>query len=234
MNHGSTIAVGAVSRHRVVRSSSAILPLLAAALLLPLVGSVSFAQAPAADADAATVRALDVEGKRDWLRERMTASPPGMRRAAEIRNRLQRLDPAQLDQLVEAYFRQLAVAQANLRNRGRFGYSPYGYGGYRRPVGYAPVITWLPTGTSLQAGGVVSPDGRYVRVGAQPFFGNVPYYDTFNFTNGRTQRFYPQAQTPQRTNNNYRYYDGARTHYQPPRYERYHDGLRTHYRAIPR
>jgi len=49
-------------------------------------------------------------------------------------------------------------------------------------VGYAPVITWLPSGTNLVVGPIiVSPDRRYVRVRVQPFFSHVIGVDTFNF-----------------------------------------------------
>lgn len=192
------------------------------------------------DAKIGIVKALADGEKRDWLRERMTATPPGARRGAEIRARLARMNPLELDRLVEAYYRQQAMARANLRRGGRGGVSRYGYGysPYQRgAVGYAPVISWLPTGTSLQTGAVISPDGRSVRISAQPFFSSVPYYDTFNMANGQTRRYYVQGQPqrqPQRQATPYRYHDGLRTHYKPPQMERYNDGLRTRYRPIQR
>jgi hypothetical protein len=55
--------------------------------------------------------------------------------------------------------------------------------------GYAPVITTLPSGASLGASAVVSPDRRYVRISAQPFFSQVNGFSTFNMATGET-RYY--------------------------------------------
>jgi hypothetical protein len=63
-------------------------------------------------------------------------------------------------------------------------YYPY----YPRVVGYQPNITWLPTGATLNAAAVVSPDGRHVRVNAQPFFSHVPAVHTYNLRTGETRR----------------------------------------------
>jgi len=57
-------------------------------------------------------------------------------------------------------------------------------------VGYAPVITTLPSGASLGASAVVSPDRRYVRINAMPFFSQVNGFHTFNMATGQTQ-WYP-------------------------------------------
>lgn len=51
-------------------------------------------------------------------------------------------------------------------------------------VGFAPVVTWLPQGTFFQAGGLISPDGRSVRVSAFPFFSSIGPVDTFDFGGG--------------------------------------------------
>lgn len=87
------------------------------------------------------------------------------------------MTPSQRAAAVEAYRRKMALA----RNRN---------------VGFRPVITWLPSGTSLNAGAVVSPDGRHVRMSLNPFFSNVPYFDTFNMSNGQTRRHYLNQPTP--------------------------------------
>lgn len=61
-----------------------------------------------------------------------------------------------------------------------------GYGpDYGRRVGFAPVISWLPEGTMFQASGLISPDGRSVRVSAFPFFSSIGPVDTFDFGSGR-------------------------------------------------
>lgn len=49
--------------------------------------------------------------------------------------------------------------------------------------GYAPVITTLPSGASLGASAVVSPDRRYVRMNLQPFFSSVGPVQNFTFQN---------------------------------------------------
>jgi hypothetical protein len=66
------------------------------------------------------------------------------------------------------------------------------YGG-GRSVGYRPVITTLPTGTSLSAGAVVSPDRRYVRINAMPFFSNVGPVYTYNLKTGQTGDYSPST-----------------------------------------
>ena len=57
----------------------------------------------------------------------------------------------------------------------------------RPVVGYQRVIGWLPSGTSLGVGAVVSPDRRYVRVSAAPFFSQVGPVRTFNFRTGKSR-----------------------------------------------
>lgn len=50
-------------------------------------------------------------------------------------------------------------------------YYPLYSGG--RIIGYAPVVTWLPSGTSMGAGAVVMPGSRNVRTSVTPFFSRV-------------------------------------------------------------
>jgi len=64
---------------------------------------------------------------------------------------------------------------------------------WRQPVGFMPVITWLPEGTNLTASAVVSPDRRYVRISLNPFFSRIGNVDTFNFHTGETRRIYTPA-----------------------------------------
>ena len=56
----------------------------------------------------------------------------------------------------------------------------------RRPVlvnkvGYGPVIIWLPQGTNMGVSAVVSPDRRYVRIGARPMFSGIGPVYTFSY-----------------------------------------------------
>jgi hypothetical protein len=63
-------------------------------------------------------------------------------------------------------------------------------------VGYLPVITWLPDGTSFGANAVVSPDGRHVRINANPMFSNVGPVYTYNLNTGETLPWIPQTSYP--------------------------------------
>jgi hypothetical protein len=51
----------------------------------------------------------------------------------------------------------------------------------RRHVGFAPVITWLPSGTYMGASVVVSPNRRYVRFGGTVMFSSVGPVRTFTY-----------------------------------------------------
>lgn len=61
----------------------------------------------------------------------------------------------------------------------------HGFGGMRPPVGYMPMIVWLPQGMHMGVGPVVvSPDRRYVRLGINAGFYHIPEVHTFNYSNG--------------------------------------------------
>ncbi len=62
----------------------------------------------------------------------------------------------------------------------------FGLPAFNQAVGYQPVITVLPSGTQLQASGVVSADRRYVRVTPVPMFSGVASVTTFNLVSGQT------------------------------------------------
>ena len=70
--------------------------------------------------------------------------------------------------------------------RNRFGIG--GYYGPPRVVAYQPVVTWYPTGATMSAGGVVSPGGRHVRVGVQPYFSSIRAVHTYNLRTGEMRR----------------------------------------------
>jgi hypothetical protein len=147
------------------------------------------------------------------VREQMLREFANMDRRAEIEAKVAQMSPERVDALLKIYQkrdelrrqesvhearRQLAASQAyrdmlvrDYQNR----LAAARAGG--RGVGYAPVITWLPEGTSLGASAVVSPDRRYVRMNLQPFFSRVIGVDTFNFRTGETRRVYggPNYQT---------------------------------------
>jgi uncharacterized membrane protein YgcG len=54
----------------------------------------------------------------------------------------------------------------------------------RGAVGFQPVITQLPEGTTLSATAVISADRRYVRITATPFISGIGDVTTFNFATG--------------------------------------------------
>ena len=84
------------------------------------------------------------------------------RRAQTIETRYRRAeDPARRAAAVSNYQQRLQAARGN--------------------AGFQPVIAWLPDGASLGVGAVVSPDRRYVRITAAPFFSSVGPVRTFNF-----------------------------------------------------
>jgi hypothetical protein len=144
--------------------------------------------------------------KRAWVREQMLREFANVDRRAEIDETVAQMSPERVDALLTMYQkragllreerdnetrRQLAASQAyrDMRIRdyqNRLATTRRG----GRPVGYAPVVTWLPEGASLGASAVVSPDRRYVRMGLQPFFSRVVGVDTFNFRTGQTRRIY--------------------------------------------
>ena len=55
----------------------------------------------------------------------------------------------------------------------------------RGAVGYQPVITQLPEGSTMQVTAVISADRRYVRVSPSPFFSQVTEVSTFNYATGQ-------------------------------------------------
>jgi len=135
---------------------------------------------------------------RNWLLGRLTAElrlTPAKQQ--QIDAALRELSDKQLAYLVRLYVsgkreqqqRALAALKQQLARSGGYprsaaaGGSPY----VLRPgrSGFAPVITWLPSGTTLNVGAVVSPDRRYVRINAIPFFSQVGPVRTFNFKTGR-------------------------------------------------
>jgi len=179
----------------------------AAALLAAAQASSVMAQRPAAPQ-------AGVEQKREWLRRQLTSQLRTAQQVRETNARIDRMNGEQIDRLVALYqrgknnvnqrvgqeqvardrlARERAALQRELAYREylrRQLYYQQLYGG-RGPVAYQPVITWLPSGTSLNAGGVISPDGRYVRVNAQPFFSSVGPVRTFNMVTGESRLTYP-------------------------------------------
>ncbi len=204
------------------------LRLFAVAAIITFLPAISFAAPPA--------KAAQTEEKREWLRKQLTTNVNNRAALRDINAKLDRMTPDQIDQLGAHYQRQLAVAQrqleqalaarAQLQNQLR----------RQNNVGYAPVITWLPEGTSLRTSALVSPDRRYVRINASPFFSSIPYVDTFNLQTGQTNRYpqYPPSYYPNPHQSGYPIMRQQPQSVQPQpqsgQVESYYDGLRTRYR----
>jgi hypothetical protein len=127
----------------------------------------------------------------------LDASRTAIARQAELAAAQQRLayEMALRDQLARQYQAQLYQSQM--------------YGG---PVGYRPIITTLPSGASLSAGAVVSPDRRYVRINAAPFFSSVGPVYNYNLKTGETSVWSPYGNfQPQRLQQPEIWFDGLRT-----------------------
>jgi hypothetical protein len=188
------------------------------------------------------VEDVSLAEKRAWLINQMLEEFSDVDRAAEIQARVGQMSPERVDALMKIYLkreanlqqeatneqrRNLAASdaykQARVRDyQNRLAAARSGGGG---PVGYAPVITWLPEGTSLGASAVVSPDRRYVRMSLQPFFSRIKRVDTFTFHNPGTRypNYYNRGPAyPQ-------YYSRGNVNYRPqqPRPIVYYDGVRT-------
>ena len=166
-------------------------------------------------------RVAATERRRAWLAKQLSARVTDKAQVAQIHATLGGLSHQQIDQLAALTLQQrsskrapgMATAQAELerakavRDELRRRLAVAGSG---RPPGFFPVITWLPSGTSLTASAVVSPDRRYVRINAMPFFSQVGPVDTFNFFTGQTRRL-PQFGAPRSAPPAEFWYDGFRT-----------------------
>jgi len=205
--------------------------------------------------------------KRRWLRDQLSNGVTSKRELMPLLRRVDQLTPQQVDVLTNAvlaqqlppadqqqqlqqqmqqfdlqqqqllqqshqelarlrFLRQALENELWLRNAG--------YG-----VGYMPVVTWLPEGTWFGAAANISPDGRYARVNANPFYSNVGPVYNYNLNTGRTQPWMPQSgsQANQRPLGSPGYdhadvYGGSQTRHQPqatpPAQPRvWHDGIRT-------
>lgn len=79
--------------------------------------------------------------------------------------------------LIAAFLVGLLVSEANAQYPRRF-----------NSVGYAPVIVWVPYGSYMNTGVIISPDRRYVRIGVNTGFSGITRVDTFNYYTGRANR----------------------------------------------
>jgi hypothetical protein len=194
-----------------------------------------------------------LSGKRQWLKEQAAKGVPEAQQRRAVQQVIDRLTAEQVDGAIKEVLAQqlppaadaqqvLQEAQWELaRARALRQYLEQLVLMQQGRVGYAPVITWLPEGTQLGASAMVSPDGRHVRINANPFFSSIGPVYTYNWSTGETylQPQYPvQNRNPgypngasnnsyggipqwhlppkQNPNNNVRvWYDGLRTRVEP-------------------
>lgn len=140
-----------------------------------------------------------VDAKRQWVRAQMIREFADKLDASllkEIDGKVNQMTPGRIEQLYKIYAKRQQVVQEARQQDQRL--QQLEDAAYRqaliqqyqarlaaarsgRPAGFAPVITTLPSGTSLAASAVVSPDRRYVRINATPFFSSVGPVNTFTF-----------------------------------------------------
>jgi hypothetical protein len=224
------------------------------ATLLPAASEAAAPAAGEAEKNVANPKLRRVEEKRAWLRKQVVK---GLRNSRQVRHAQAQVDamtPQQIEVLANALLsqqfppnEQQALQQAQMElQRARWlrqmlerelWARRYGYG---NGVGYMPVITWLPQGTTMGARAVVSGDRRYVRVSPQPFFSNIGPVYTYNLNTGETRLQPPYRDPAYGSPQNYGYPQYAsgyrhgqmppqhlppRTQYTPPRVR--YDGMRT-------
>lgn len=220
-----------------------------------------------ANEDAAQPVLRSTAEKRRWLRDQLSNGMTNKRELMPLLRRVDQLTPRQVDVLTQAVLaqqlppaeqqqrahqqmQQLDQQQQQLWHQGqqelaRLNFIRHalanemwlrnaGYG-----VGYMPVITWLPEGTWFGASANISPDGRHVRVNANPFYSSVGPVYNYNLNTGATQPWVPQPLYPPSDQplgtpgfNHADTYGGIPARHQPqpppatpPRV--WHDGLRT-------
>ena len=165
------------------------------AVIMMAVVLVAVVSGSAVSLQAATKAERMTAKKRSWLRKGFAAQMNNRQQIRAMKKRIKNMSPEEIDRLVEqvqthlAQVRQQQYRQAvDYRNYLRRQQQAYMYNTRRRNVGFAPFITWLPKGVSMSAGAVVSPDRRYVRINAQPFFSTIGSVHTFNMKTGRYKR----------------------------------------------
>jgi hypothetical protein len=157
------------------------------------------------DARLSEARRAATEKRREWLRKHLTAGQHDREKLAQLNAQLDSLNDQQIDIAAVRMLEQLdkrrsrdKLNRANgdlaraLKTREtlrRMAAARHG-AMVPSPAGFYPVITVLPTGASLTASAVVSPDRRHVRVNVNPFFSSIGPVDTFNFYTGETHRHY--------------------------------------------
>jgi len=129
-----------------------------------------------------------------WANQVNDMGPQQLDGLMNILNGPQRLFLAQrqdwISQLVrQQWMQQQFWMQQNAMANLPFGMIPCGFNQPR--VYYAPIVQWLPQGVQFNAGAVVSPDRRHVRMNLNPIFSSIGPVYHYNIRSGA----YYQPQT---------------------------------------
>ncbi len=139
----------------------------------------------------------EIQEQRDWLREQLVLGLRSSRQIRRVQTHVDRMPPQHIELLTRIALAQrlpedvVGVPRARWEARRALWLRRLLEEDlwWRRPaVGYLPVITWLPEGTSLGASAVVSPDGRHVRVSPWPMFSSVGPVYSYDLQTGETRR----------------------------------------------
>ena len=118
-----------------------------------------------------------------------------------------------ISQLIrQQWLQQQLWMQQNAMANLPFGMIPWGFNQPR--VYYAPIVQWLPQGIQFNAGAVISPDRRHVRMNLNPIFSAIGPIYHYNMRSGAY--YQPQSYLPTWGSNNTHYSRIQRANYNAP------------------
>ena len=130
---------------------------------------------PALPPNEQVIRITLEEGRREQRRSALLVAPHGVARDWErVASQVGRPTRRMVN-------REVRQAVAEMRQSRQQGVVPAGGGGGVGGIGFAPVVSLIPEGTTLAAQAVVSPDRRYVRLALSPTFANIIDVAVFSF-----------------------------------------------------
>ncbi len=122
-----------------------------------------------------------------WANQVNQMRPNQLNGLMNILNGPQRQMLAQQQAWVSQWVRQQWMQQQLWMQQNAFANLPFGMmpWGFNQPrVYYAPVVQWFPQGVQFNAGAVVSPDRRHVRMNLNPIFSSIGPVHHYNMRNG--------------------------------------------------
>jgi len=184
---------------------------------------------------------LTVSEKRKWLNQRMARELPTTQQRRAFYARLRKMDVDQVDVQIELYLQKIAARDqhgASPQNRDFLPHEAKTLHNDSQPtsessrqqnrVGFFPVVTWLPQGVTLWGGGMISPHGRFARLGMTPVFsswGNTGGFGHYHRNpygyHTHQPRYFPQTKKQEKPQPQI-WYDGLRTRYSVPATRQWH------------